>query len=172
MKYLKKDIFLLFSLLLLSMAVASQTEAINNSVPANFKEYTQLEMGDILFDTPKAPKQKLLKSKIFFRGKLLKSPLLKNDEAVVYRMVITCCTADALPLGILVKLPSNIQFHDGDWVGIAGTLELLPFNDRLKTIDPLANMVPPEKVFPYFTATKAYKINAPKDEYIYVQYNY
>lgn len=87
-------------------------------------------------------------------------------------MIITCCTADALPLGILVKLPEKIQFHDEDWVGGEGTLQLLPFNDKLKTIDPVANMVPPEKVFPYFTATKVYKINAPKDEYIYVQFNY
>ena len=175
MQHLKNNRFLLFIIFLLSMAITSvisPIDAAENSVPANFKEYTQLEMGDILFDTPKAPKQKLLQSKIFFRGKVIKSPLLKNDEVVVYRMVITCCTADALSLGILVKLPVNAKFHDGDWVGIAGTLQLLPFNPRLKPIEPLANMVPPENVFPYFTATKAVNIQAPKDEYIYVQYNY
>ena len=175
MQHLKNNRFLLFIIFLLSMAITSvisPIDAAENSVPANFKEYTQLEMGDILFDTPKAPKQKLLQSKIFFRGKVIKSPLLKNDEVVVYRMVITCCAADALSLGILVKLPGNIQFHDGDWVGIAGTLQVLPVNERLKTIEPLANMVPPEKIYPYFTAMQAYKINAPKDEYIYVQYNY
>jgi hypothetical protein len=172
MKNLKNDIFLLFLLLLLSMTGTIQTLAVNNPIPASFKEYTQLEIGDILFDTPKVPKQKLLKSKVFFRGKVLKSPLLKNNEVVVYRMVITCCAADALPLGILVKLPGKMQFKDGDWIGIEGTLQLLSFTGRLKTIEPVANMVPPENIFPYFTAIRAYKVNVPKDEYLYVQYKY
>jgi hypothetical protein len=44
--------------------------------------------------------------------------------------------------------------------------------EKLRTIEPFANMVLPEKTAPYLTATKAYKINAPKDEYLYAQYNY
>ncbi len=168
---MKKYIFLPLLLLLLWTAVP-QTGAANSSAPVQYKEYTQLDIGDILFDTPKAPKQKLLKTKIFFRGKVLKSSLLKKDEIVVYRMVVTCCAADMLPLGILVRLPDKMGFSEGDWVGVEGMVQLLPFNEKLKTIEPVANMVPPEKVFPYFTAAKAYKVKAPKDEYIYVQYSY
>jgi uncharacterized membrane protein YcgQ (UPF0703/DUF1980 family) len=172
MKNLNNAIFLSLLLLLLSITVTPQTHAANKPAPVNFKEYTQLEIGDILFDTLKAPKQKLLKSKIFFRGKVMRSALIKNNEAVVYRMVVTCCAADMLPLGILVKLPDQMRFRNGDWVGVEGTLQLLPFNEKLKTLEPVANMVPPEKIFPYFTATKAYKVNPPRDEYIYVQYSY
>ncbi len=172
MKNLKNNIFLPLLLLLLWMTVPPQADAANPSAPVQYKEYTQLEIGDILFDTPKTPKQKLLKTKIFFRGKVLKSSLLKKEEIVVYRMVVTCCAADMLPLGILVKLPNKMGFYDGDWVGVEGMIQLLPFNEKLKTIEPVANMVPPEKVFPYFNATKVYQVKAPKDEYIYVQYSY
>lgn len=168
---MKKNIFPPLLLLLLWMAVP-QAGAANSPAPVQYKEYTQLDIGDILFDTPKAPKQKLLKTRIFFRGKVLKSSLLKKDEIVVYRMVVTCCAADMLPLGILVKLPDKMRFSEGDWVGVEGMVQLLPFNEKLKTIEPVANMVPPEKIFPYFNATKAYKVRAPKDEYIYVQYSY
>ncbi len=172
MKNLKINSFLLFLLCLLSTMITLQTDAADNPVPVSYKEYTQLEIGDTLFDTPKAPKQKLLSAKIFLKGRVLKSPLLKNDEIVLYRMVITCCAADGIPLGILVKLPPNIQFRNGDWVGAEGTLQLLPFNPKLQTIEPLVNMVPPEKTAPYFTAAKAYKVRAPKDQYLYVQYIY
>jgi uncharacterized membrane protein YcgQ (UPF0703/DUF1980 family) len=152
--------------------ITSQINAANNSVPVSLKEYTQLEIGDTLFDTPKVPKQKLLNSKIFLKGKILKSSLLKGDEIVVYRIIITCCAADGIPLGILVKLPEKMVFHDGEWVGVEGTIQLQRFNEKLKTIEPLTNMVSQEKTAPYFTATKAYKVKAPKDEYLYVQYNY
>jgi hypothetical protein len=164
--------FILFILLLLSMAVIPQTfHAAGKPKPVEYKEYTQLKIGEILFSTSKAPKQKLLRSKIFFKGKVLKSPLLKRDEIVVYRMVITCCAADALPLGILVKLPEKTVFYHGEWVGVEGMLQLLPFNTKLKRIEPVVNMVPPDKFYPYFTATKAYKVKIPKDEYLYVGYN-
>lgn len=180
MRNRKHKSFLLFLPILLMLIVP--TKAAGQSLPGNtnmiaftnrinYQEYTQLEIGDILFDTPQAPKQKLLSSKIFFKGKVLKSPLLKDDEVVIYRMIITCCAADAIPLGILVKLPQKMELKNEEWFGVEGTIQLRPFNEKLKTIEPLANMVPPEKLFPYFTATKAYKVNAPKDEYIYVQYN-
>lgn len=172
MNKLKYNGFLLFLLLLWPMIVIPESNAANRSTPVTYKEYTQLEIGDTLFDTPKAPKQKLLSSKIFLKGRLLKSPLLKTNEIVVYRIIITCCAADGIPLGILVKLPEKTPFRNGDWVGVEGTLQLLPFNEKLKTIEPLVNMVPPEKVSPYFTATKIYKVKTPPDEYLYVQYNY
>jgi len=167
----KQNSFRLVALILLILIVIP-VKAASQSIPGAYKEYTQLEIGDILFDTPKAPKQKLLNSKIFLKGKVLISPLLKKDEVVIYRMVITCCAADALPLGILAKLPEKMELYNEEWFGVEGTIQLRPYNESIKAIEPLANMVPPEKVFPYFMAAKAYKVNTPKDEYIYVQYNY
>lgn len=136
-------------------------------VPAGYEEYTQLNIGDTIFDTLKEPKQKLTHTKIFLRGKIINSPLLKNDEIILYRMVITCCVADGMPLGIVVKLPGKLDFQPNEWVGVEGTIQLLPFNEKLKSIDPIVAMVPPEKIYPYFAATKAYQVQPPRDEYLY-----
>ena len=153
--------------LLLLIVISSEAGAVTRPIPDHYQEYTQLDIGDILYDGSKAPLQELLTSKIFLQGKVLKSPLIKNDEVVIYRMIITCCAADALPSGILVKLPEKTQFHDQDWIGVEGTLQLLSFNEKLKSIEPLAGMVPQGNVYPYFTASKAYKISTPSSEYLY-----
>ncbi|HBE78404.1 MAG TPA: hypothetical protein DDW65_11600, partial [Firmicutes bacterium] len=136
-------------------------------IPAGYEEYTQLNIGDTIFDTPKAPKQKLTHAKIFLRGKVIHSPLLKADEIIVYRVVITCCAADGMPLGIVVKLPEKSDFQPDEWVGVEGTVQLLPFDEKLKSIDPIAAMVPPEKIYPYFTAAKAYQVQPPREEYLF-----
>jgi uncharacterized repeat protein (TIGR03943 family) len=130
-------------------------------------EYTQLEIGDIIFDTLKAPRQKLLRSRIRLIGKVLRSPLLKPDEIVLYRMIITCCAADGLAAGVRVKLPGPASFQAEEWVGVEGTLQLLPFDPKLQSIDPIISMVTPEKIYPYFTATTVYKVDPPRDEYLY-----
>jgi uncharacterized membrane protein YcgQ (UPF0703/DUF1980 family) len=122
---------------------------VSKFVPAGYEEYTQLNIGDTIFDILKAPKQKLTHTKIFLRGKVLKFPNLKEDEIVLYRMVITCCTVDGMPLGVLVMLPQKTNFENNEWVGVEGTIQLMPFNDKLKNIDPLVAMVTPEKIFPY-----------------------
>ena len=172
MKKPKGSLLLWLAPLFFAMLMAPPAAAANQPVPLKYQEYTVLEMGDILFGTPRGPKQKLLSSGLLLKGKVLRSPRLKSDEIVVYRMVITCCAADALPLGIVVKLPTGIRFRDGVWVGVAGTIQLRPFDPRLKFIEPVANMVPQEKLCAYFTAAKAYPVNAPREEYLYVQYSY
>jgi Predicted membrane protein len=111
--------------------------------------------------------QKLTQSQVFLRGKVILSPLLPKDEIIIYRMVITCCAADGMPLGIVVKLPGKADFKPEEWVGAEGTIQLLPFNEKLKSIDPVVAMVPPQKIYPYFTATMAYQVQPPKDEYLY-----
>jgi uncharacterized repeat protein (TIGR03943 family) len=167
MKIRNSNRFLLLIQLWLLILVTSGAGVAGRPTPDDYQEYTQLDIGDILYDGSKAPLQELLKSKILLKGKVLKSSLLKNDEVVVYRMIITCCAADALPSGILVKLPEKNQFHDQDWVEVEGTIQLQSVNEQLKTIGPLAGMVPQGNIYPYFTAAKAYKIDAPSSEYLY-----
>jgi uncharacterized membrane protein YcgQ (UPF0703/DUF1980 family) len=163
----KNSSFLLLLPLLALMTLSPAIPAANRPIPVSYQEYTQLDIGDILSNGPKASIQELLSSKILLKGKVFKSLQLKKDEIVVYRMIITCCVADALPSGIVVKLPGKMQFHDEDWVEVEGTIQLLPFNETLKTVDPVANMVWQGNVYPYFTAVKAYKVSAPSSEYLY-----
>jgi putative membrane protein len=130
-------------------------------------EYTQLMIGNILFDTLKAPKEKMLNSKIRLVGKVFRGNLFKPDEIVLYRVVITCCAADGVPAGVLVKLPAKNDFNNEEWVGVEGTISLRPFPKRLGVIDALTTMVTPEKQFAYFTAVKAYRIDPPDNEYLF-----
>jgi hypothetical protein len=170
---------ILVLLILLAVLVFLTSEALHhparsNGVLLNNNEYTQLEIYDTLFGKSQSAKLKLLSSsKINLEGKVLKSNFLKNDEIVIYRIVITCCTADGVPLGIVVKIPATFAktLHDKDWVNVEGTLTLLPFNQinqKLQTSDMFTNMVLPEKAIPYFVASKAVKVaTAPGDEYLY-----
>ncbi len=148
-------------------AATAATKAKTTVAAGELPEYTQLQIGDIIFDTRKAPKQKLLGSEIRVIGKVMNSPLLQTDEIVVYRMIISCCAADGLPAGVLVKLPKPGVYQENDWVEVAGAIQLQPFDPKLKSLDPLAIMATPEKLFPYMTATVAAKVNPPQDEYLY-----
>jgi hypothetical protein len=137
--------------------------------------YTQLEIGDILFGKSQSAKLTLLGSPINLEGKVLKSRLLQEDQIIVYRSIITCCVADSVPLGVVVKIavetPDGAQFlktiHDHDWVNVEGTLKLLPCDTQMRTIVPVANLTLPDQVVPCLVATKAAKVTAPRDEYLY-----
>lgn len=154
---------LLFLPLILSVLIIPRTfedtqKMSTKFVPSGYQEYNQLQIGSVTFDTGKNEKWKLTHTKIFLRGKVSKSPILKDDEVIVYRLEITCCAADGIPMGILVKLPEITDFQNDDWVGVEGTIQLLPFDEKLKNIDSITAMLPPEKIYPYFIATKAYRI--------------
>lgn len=133
----------------------------------DYREYTQLDVGNILFDTLKRPKEELVESKVRMIGRVLKAPRLAKNEAVLYRMVISCCAADSLPIGVLVKLPEKINPPANAWVQVEGRIKLLPFEERLRMIDPVVNMVTPEKTFAYFSAERVTEIACPRDEYLY-----
>ncbi|MCL6590768.1 MAG: TIGR03943 family protein [Firmicutes bacterium] len=132
-----------------------------------YTEYTQLDIGNVIFDTYQPAKDKLVTTKIFLQGEVYHPKEFKPNEVVLYRMAISCCIADALPLGVLVKLPENSRFKDGDWIGVEGTIKLLPYEHQFNNIEPLVNMVPLDKVYPYFTATRAYRMKTPRNTYMY-----
>lgn len=137
-------------------------------IPTRYPAYSQLDIGNMLFKTSDAPSpEKLLGTMFFLEGTVLTSPVLNPGEIVIYRYAMVCCAADGVPLGVVVKLPEGIRFQDKDWVGVEGSLQLLPYESRLKTLDPVTYLIPPEQVYPVFTATKAYKISTPQDFYLY-----
>jgi hypothetical protein len=155
--------------LLALLVVLSPTPSRSNAAPFRDNQYTQLKIGDILFGKSKALKLKLFGSTISFDGIVLKAGGLKSDEIVVYRIVIVCCAADGVPLGIVVKMPAagRAAVRNGDWVKVTGTLKLAPFNPKLKKIDPVTNMVLRDKTIPYFVATKVAKVKTPNEQYLY-----
>lgn len=142
-------------------------KVIPQKMQSNAVEYDPLEIGNILFDTLKEPKEKLVNSQVYLLGRVLKSTSLQKDEVILYRMVISCCAADSIPLGIVVKLPREIDLQENSWIGVEGKIQLLPLEERIKKLGPVANLVPPEKVYPFLAATQVYEENPPEDEYLY-----
>ena len=47
-----------------------------------------------------------------------------KDEtiAVVFRYLVSCCAADALPLGVVIKKEAAKGIQDNDWVRITGVV--------------------------------------------------
>ena len=48
----------------------------------------------------------------------------EKDEtlAVVFRYLVTCCAADALPLGVIIKKEPAREIRDNDWVRVTGVV--------------------------------------------------
>jgi uncharacterized repeat protein (TIGR03943 family) len=45
------------------------------------------------------------------------------DQFMVARFVISCCAADAAPLGLIVQWPDSQTLTDDQWVEVAGHIE-------------------------------------------------
>jgi uncharacterized repeat protein (TIGR03943 family) len=46
-----------------------------------------------------------------------------RDQFMVSRFVLSCCAADAAPLGLLVQAPESGSFADDQWVEVTGAFE-------------------------------------------------
>ena len=94
-----------------------------------------------------------------YRGKrVVTEGMVYRDEVVpaghflVFRFLIVCCAADALPAGALVKYDRARALEFDSWVRVEGILDL-------KTVNGL--------LFPYIKADKVSPINTPKLPYLY-----
>lgn len=52
-----------------------------------------------------------------------------QDHFMVGRFVITCCAADAFPIGLPVVWQDAAQFEDDTWVQVQGTVEAVKINN-------------------------------------------
>jgi len=149
---------------------ASGTSKFNpesGTAPESFMEYTQSNIGNMIFNNDESDIKKLVNTKVFLKGMVFHSDKLKPNEIIVYRVLITCCTADGMPLGVLVKLPGKMDFADGAWIGLEGSIQLFPLTDELQNIEPISNLAPLGGKYPYFTAKNAYEIAVPAEPYLY-----
>jgi uncharacterized repeat protein (TIGR03943 family) len=65
---------------------------------------------------------------VIFTGMIMRDEALKSyfdgKDTVVYRFLITCCAADALPMAIAVDAEPAKGFDSDQWVRVAGTFSL------------------------------------------------
>ncbi|MGD9212259.1 MAG: TIGR03943 family protein [Desulfobacteraceae bacterium] len=81
-----------------------------------------------LFNKP----EKYQGKRVIFKGMIMRDEQLKKyfggRNTAVYRFLITCCAADALPLSITVEADDAKGFTTDQWVQVDGIFHLLQVN--------------------------------------------
>jgi putative membrane protein len=67
--------------------------------------------------------------KLELTGFVYRQEGMKDNEFVVGRFTVHCCSADASPYGVLVQYGRANQFADDSWVTVTGTIQQTKFND-------------------------------------------
>ncbi len=55
-------------------------------------------------------------------------------QFMVTRFVISCCVADAQPIGLVVETPRAADLAEDTWVQVRGTLQAQPFDDEVTPV--------------------------------------
>jgi putative membrane protein len=61
-------------------------------------------------------------SRVITEGRVSFDDTLPAGQFVIYRFVVVCCAADAIPVQIVIKSPRPIAFKSDDWIRVAGTV--------------------------------------------------
>jgi putative membrane protein len=88
---------------------------------------------------------------VYVIGRVYNDDAMPDNQYVIYRFVITCCAADALPVGALVQSKARGEFADDVWVGVTGIM-------RMTMVD--------GEPSPIIIATKVEKIDPPANPYL------
>jgi putative membrane protein len=67
--------------------------------------------------------------KIELTGFVYRQDDMKDNQFVVGRFSIQCCSADASPFGLLVEYDRAQSFQNDHWVTVTGTIKKTKFND-------------------------------------------
>ncbi|WP_276357632.1 TIGR03943 family putative permease subunit [Cohnella caldifontis] len=95
--------------------------------------------------------------KLTIEGFVYREDGMKDDQFVIGRFAIQCCTADAMPYGVLVTSPDAKAYKDDTWLKITGTIDKTPYNGQ-DTIE--------------LHAEEIRKIKAAEDPYVYPDYDF
>jgi uncharacterized repeat protein (TIGR03943 family) len=82
---------------------------------------------------------------------------MKFNQFVVARFSVSCCSADALPFGVMIESDKANLFHKDSWVKVTGTIGKTTYaGNNIMKLD----------------AAKIEKIQAAKDPYVYPNYDF
>jgi putative membrane protein len=69
-----------------------------------------------------------LGKKVEIMGFVYREPGLEQDEMVVARFSMTCCTADSAVYGLLITGEETRNYENDTWVSVTGTIDQREFN--------------------------------------------
>jgi len=90
-------------------------------------------------------------------GFVYREEAMAGDRFAVSRFAMNCCSADAMPYGMLVDYPNASHYADDEWVKVTGTMKLGRYQDNeVMTLQ----------------ATKIERIGEPETPYVYPNYEF
>jgi putative membrane protein len=102
--------------------------------------------------------QKREGEKVAMTGFIAPDTLLGKRSFFIARMMVSCCAADAMPIGFYCVTDTVLGIHEGDWVLLSGCIEAqivkLPWNKE-------------KQVLPVLRILSAHKTVTPQQQYIY-----
>jgi len=90
--------------------------------------------------------------RVVTEGRVYRDRELAKDhpnEIVVFRFVVVCCAADAIPIQMVVESPKTSAFKNDDWVRLGGIIQIEPRDGKQ-----------------VFIADQIYPIDAPDEPYL------
>jgi len=97
-------------------------------------------------------KNNFIGKKIELSGFVYREDNMKNNQFVVGRFAVSCCSADATPYGVMIDFPTAQNYTKDTWVKVTGTIQNGTYNGN--------------DIF-MIKATQIEKIAAPDSPYIY-----
>jgi uncharacterized repeat protein (TIGR03943 family) len=74
----------------------------------------------------------LVGSHVVLDGRVFRDDSLPTGQFTLYRFVVVCCAADAMPIQVAVKSSQISGLHNDDWVRVGGMFQAQD-NDGAKT---------------------------------------
>ncbi|BBB90282.1 MAG TPA: TIGR03943 family protein [Methylomusa anaerophila] len=119
----------------------------SRTIQVTDKNYTEVMSEIQLFPADYIGKE------ISMTGFVFRSSALLPNQLDLVRYVITCCSADALPYGVLCEIKDADKYEDGKWLQVQGVIQMGKYEDQtVGTVKVVSakEIVPPENpyVFP------------------------
>ncbi|WP_019636401.1 TIGR03943 family putative permease subunit [Paenibacillus fonticola] len=100
-------------------------------------------------------KEHFIGKSIEISGFVYREPDLADDQLVIGRIAVQCCTADATPYGVLAEFVGASELKDDTWVKVKGTIGETEYNgNTIIKIDvaesSMINVPDPPYIYPNF----------------------
>ncbi|WP_337098130.1 TIGR03943 family putative permease subunit [Paenibacillus sp. YIM B09110] len=97
-------------------------------------------------------REAFLGKEVVLSGFVYREDEMGKDRFAVSRFAMNCCSADALPYGLMIEWPKGNEYAADEWVSVKGTLKTTSYMDNeIITLE----------------ATKIERIEAPATPYVY-----
>lgn len=139
-----------------------ESEKNNDNKKAVSKELSLLDLQDNFVVHPDS----YINKPFTLTGMVYHPPGWPTNQMIVMRYMITCCTADASAIGVIVEANEAAKYKDNSWVRVKGTM--LAKNISGADIIVPTSWVPAGEKQPVLLANSIQNISEPKEPYLFV----